>query len=80
MGDVFEQERAPGVAQDRSKVLTGGLTVTVPAGTFKNCIETEDFDPIGKTTMRKVYCPGVGLVREVYGEGQSIELIELETR
>lgn len=80
VGDVFEQERAPGVAEDRSKVLATGLTVTVPAGTFKDCIETEDFDPIGKTTQRKVYCPGAGLVREVEGTGGSVELVKLETR
>src|SRR5262245_57605475 len=52
-GDVFEQERAPGVAQDRSKVIAVGRTVKVPAGTFTNCIETEDYDPIGKSTQRK---------------------------
>jgi hypothetical protein len=80
VGDVFEQERAPGVAEDRSKVVATGLTITVPAGTFKDCIETEDFDPIGKTTQRKIYCPGVGLLREAYAEGGSVELVEREAR
>jgi len=80
VGDVFEQERAPGVAEDRSTVLATGRTVTVPAGTFSDCIETEDFDPLGKSTMRKVYCRGVGLVREDYGNGHALELIEVETR
>jgi len=64
VGDVFEQERAPGIAEDRTKVLAVNRTVKVPAGTFKDCIETEDYDPIGKSTMRKWYCPGVGLVKE----------------
>ncbi len=80
VGDAFDQERAPGVAEDRTTVVATGVTVTVPAGTFKNCIETEDFDPIGKTRQRKVYCRGVGLVREVFGQGRSLDLIELKTR
>ncbi len=80
LGDVFEQERTPGVAEDRSTVVATGRTITVPAGTFTDCIEVEDFDPIGKTTQRKVYCRGVGLVREILGGGGTIDLIELETR
>jgi hypothetical protein len=80
VGDVFEQERAPGVAEDRSTVHATGLAVTVPAGMFKDCIEIRDFDPIEKSTHRKVYCRGAGLVREVYGRGGSVELTKLETR
>ncbi|HZL84579.1 MAG TPA: hypothetical protein VFD07_04290 [Candidatus Krumholzibacteria bacterium] len=80
VGDVFEQERTPGVAMDRSTVLSTGKTVTVPAGTFTDCMEVEDYDPVGKTTQRKVYCREVGLVREILGEGQTIDLIEIEMR
>ena len=80
VGEFFEQEQAPGVAQDRSKVLAKVASVTVPAGTFEDCIEVEDYDPIGKTTQRKIYCRGVGLVQEVFGKGVSIDLIELEKR
>lgn len=80
VGDAFEQERAPGIAEDRSKIIATNLTVTVPAGTFKDCIETEDYAPIDKRTQRKCYCKGVGLVREIFGQGGSIELIKLETR
>jgi len=79
VGDVFDQERAPGVAQDRSTVIRTGLTVTVPAGICKDCIETEDFDPIKKTSQRKIYCRGTGLVREL-ARTQSLELIEFELR
>ena len=80
VGDVFEQERAPGVAEDRSTVIGVGRTVKVRAGTFTDCIETEDYDPIGKITQRKFYCKGVGLVREVTGKTRSSELIELVRR
>lgn len=81
VGDVFEQERAPGVAEDRSTVVAVGIQVTVPAGTFENCIETEDFDPIGKSKQRKFYAPGVGLVKEILSDGEStIELVKRESR
>ena len=81
VGDVFEQERAPGIAEDRSTVVAVGVSVTVPAGTFSNCIQTEDFDPVGKTTQNKFFAPGVGLVKEILSDGKStIELVKRETR
>lgn len=64
VGRTFEQERAPDVAEDRSKVLAVGLRVTTPAGTFSHCIKTEDYAPLDDVTEFKYYCPGVGLVRE----------------
>lgn len=77
VGDVLEQERAPGVAEDRSVIIAVGVKVTVPAGTYENCIETEDYDPIGKTTQRKYYAPGVGLLKEIFVDGKStVELLE----
>jgi hypothetical protein len=79
-GDEFEQEQAPGVAEDRSTVVATGVTVTVPAGTFTDCIETEDLDPIDDVTEHKFYCPDVGLVRETFAAGGTLDLIELERR
>jgi hypothetical protein len=79
VGDEFEQERAPGVAEDRSRVVAVDVRVTVPAGTFEGCIETEDVDPIGDATEHKFYCPDVGLVREAFPAGGSLDLIEFET-
>jgi hypothetical protein len=79
VGTEFEQERAEGVAEDRSTVVARGVSVTVPAGTFADCIETEDYDPIDDVTERKFYCAGVGLVREVFPAGGSLDLVELDT-
>jgi hypothetical protein len=73
-GDTFEQERAPGVAEDRSKVVAVDQKVEVPAGAFDGCIKTEDYAPLDKITEFKFYCPNVGLVREE-GEGFSSELV-----
>ncbi len=75
-GDEFEQERAPGVAEDRSKVVAVDQTVTTRAGAFKGCIKTEDYDPLGGVTEFKYYCPDVGMVKEESEDGETlIELI-----
>jgi hypothetical protein len=70
VGDAFEQERAPGVAEDRSEVVAVRLSVTTPAGRFDRCIKTKDFAPLDGNTEFKYYCAGVGLVRERFPEGR----------
>ena len=77
-GDVFEQERAPGVAEDRSTVLAVDQTVVTPAGEFSGCLHVEDFAPVEGGTGEKYYCPGVGIAREVF-DGGSLDLVEFES-
>jgi hypothetical protein len=71
VGQVFEQERAPGVAEDRSTVIDLGRRVTTPAGRFSGCIKTRDEAPLDRLVEFKFYCPGVGVVREVGQTGRS---------
>ncbi len=66
VGQTFEQERAPGVAEDVSTVIAMDVVVTTPAGSFTGCIQTEDTNPLGGTVESKYYCPGVGLVCEEF--------------
>jgi hypothetical protein len=75
-GDEFEQENAPGVAEDTSKVVAVDESIETPAGSFTGCIKTEDFDPIGGGTETKLYCPDVGLVREE-GADSFLELVSM---
>ena len=76
VGQQFEQERAPGVAEDRSKVLQLDIELTVPAGKFTGCIKVEDFAPLDKVTELKFYCPRAGLVREEAPSGTA-ELVRI---
>jgi hypothetical protein len=69
-GQVFEQERAPGVAEDRSKVVGVNIEARTPAGQFDRCIRTRDFAPLDNRTEFKIYCAGVGLVREKPRDGR----------
>ncbi len=64
VGDKFEQERAPGVAEDRSEVVDVGLEVETKAGRFDDCIRTSDYAPLDKSRELKYYCRGIGMVRE----------------
>ncbi|MGH2948730.1 MAG: hypothetical protein ACRDPC_21160 [Solirubrobacteraceae bacterium] len=70
VGEDFQQERAPGVAEDRSTVVALGVDVRTPAGSFSDCIKTKDFAPLDDVTEFKFYCPGVGLVREDLPDGR----------
>jgi hypothetical protein len=74
LGDRFEQERVPGVAEDRSRVVGVGLDVTTRAGRFSDCIKTKDYAPLDRSIEFKHYCPGIGLVREE-AAGSRIDLV-----
>lgn len=64
LGARYFQEIAPGEALDRGEHVAMGLTVTVPAGQFENCVMIEDSDALEPEDDPdpKVYCPGIGLV------------------
>jgi hypothetical protein len=62
-GMTFQQEFAPGIAEDRATIVRTG-SVTVPAGTFADAIIVRDFNPLDGSKGTKVYARGVGLVRD----------------
>ena len=64
----YLQEQAPGVAMDAGENVAMGITVDVPFARFSNCVEVRDtnlLDP-GGGGDQKIYCPGVGLVRDEF--------------
>jgi hypothetical protein len=65
LGSRYMQEIAPGVAMDRAEHVAVDLDVNVPAGSFDDCVRVRETSPLepGSTSI-KVYCPGVGLVRD----------------
>ncbi len=62
VGMKFEQEIAPGVAEDTATVIASGVRTKVPAGTFRDTILLRDRNPLDGSTGEKTYAPGVGLV------------------
>jgi hypothetical protein len=62
-GMTFQQEVAPGVAEDQATIVSRGST-TVPAGTFPDTITVRDFNPLDGSRSTKVYARDVGLIRD----------------
>lgn len=73
LGQVTPQESAPGVAEDKARVVDTHATVTVPYGRFHHCLKTEEFTRLEPDVLEnKFYCPGIGIVRERDVRGGSV--------
>lgn len=65
VGDKYNEENAPGVAEDQAEVLAVNESITVPYGSFTGCLRTRNTTPLDPSLVEeKVYCPGVGTVFE----------------
>jgi hypothetical protein len=62
VGVAFQQEIAPGVAEDQARVVAVGESTDVPAGTFDDTVTMEDGSPLDGGTGTKVYARGIGLI------------------
>ncbi|HKW13897.1 MAG TPA: hypothetical protein VJS69_05370 [Candidatus Krumholzibacteria bacterium] len=70
-GGPYRQEFQAGVAEDRGQVIATNATVTVPYGTFTNCIKTEEWSDIEPGLVEyKFYAKNVGVVRSVSVMGE----------
>ena len=63
VGDVFKSEDVSATIREVDTVLSVSETVTVPAGTFHDCVKIKEELADG-TTEFKFYAPGVGVVKE----------------
>lgn len=68
-GVVYRQEFYLGHAEDTGEVIAVSETVTVPAGTFEDCIRTHDASTLDTALdEEKIYCRGVGNVLILEGD------------
>jgi hypothetical protein len=79
-GNAYRQEYAVGIAEDKAEVIEVGLTVTVPFGTFTNCIKIkETSDIIPDLFEYKFYAPGVGFIKAVnVTDEEEVVLIDIQ--
>jgi hypothetical protein len=80
VGDRYAQENAPGVAEDRAKVLSLDAHATVPYGSFDGLLKTKDFSPLEPSVVEhKKYLRGVGsiLEKEVKGGQERLALVRV---
>ena len=82
VGDTYRQEYYEGEAEDMGTVLALGKTVTVPTGTYDDCLQTKDWSRISPAIDYKYYCPAVGymVLEETAAPGrQRVELVGIST-
>ena len=66
IGDSYDEENAPNIAQDHSEVLALDAKVNVPFGRFRGCLRTDNTTPLEPGFLEnKFYAPGVGLVLDL---------------
>jgi len=79
VGAKYSQEFQAGVAEDMAKVLSLAKSVTVPYGTFNNCLETQEWTALEPGSRGyKFYASGVGMVSEMDNKGETSELISIQ--
>lgn len=65
VGLKYYQEIAPGVAEDRAKIVSVNGSMVTPAGTFDQVLKTEETNPLKPEEKEfKFYAPGIGLIQE----------------
>jgi RTX calcium-binding nonapeptide repeat (4 copies) len=79
IGDAYDQEFAPGIAEDKAVVLGDELNRSVDYGSFKEVLQTRDFTPLepGKFEL-KYYAEGIGqILTENPLTGTTLELVSI---
>ena len=78
VGDQFKSEDVNREIHEDDEVVSVSETVSVPAGTFENCVKVKETLADGAVEF-KYYAPGVGVVREV-PSGGDVRLISHTTK
>ncbi len=68
IGQRYRPEDVPRITQEDDEVMSLTETVTVPAGTFHNCVRIKEVLSDGAVEF-KLYCPRVGIVKEGSDDG-----------
>jgi hypothetical protein len=71
VGMEYDQEVAPGVAEDHGEITAMGEPLSVPAGDFDDTLRVIESSPLDVGTSLKIYVSGIGMAVD-----ETIELIE----
>lgn len=80
VGDIYRQEYYEGKAEDMAEIISLDAKVKVKYGSFSNCLQTRDWNPLEPSNDEyKYYCPEIGnLVYEVGVEnGEGAQLVDI---
>ena len=76
VGHAFQQEIAPGIAEDKAAIVERGVMTEVPAGTFTDTLTIVDRNPLDGDQGTKVYAHGVGLIIDGPSELTTVSIPE----
>jgi len=81
VGDFYRQEFSLANAEDFAEVIRLNAVVKVPAGTFRNCLQTQETTPLETTLLeQKYYATGIGNVLTVNSRnGDKLKLVKITT-
>jgi hypothetical protein len=80
-GQHYRQEFLKGEAEDEASITARGLDVTVPFGSFHNCLKTVEFTLLEPgVSEAKFYCPDIGFVKARGIQGPETRLVLTELR
>ncbi len=79
-GFAYREEYYFNHAEDRAEITGTGLTVSIPLGTYNNCIQTRNWTELEPDlNENKWYAPGIGLIKEKnVSDNTEIVLIEIQ--
>ena len=79
-GMKYREEYYFNHAEDQAEILATAQTVTIPLGTYNNCIKTRNFTELEPTlNENKFHAPGIGLIKEVnVTDNTEINLIAIQ--
>ena len=70
-GVWYRQEYYEGEAEDVGQILSLSTTVTVPYGTYTNCLQTAEWTPLEPGIVEhKFYAAGIGMLKAEAVEGE----------
>ncbi len=64
VGDTWQSEAVPGIAEESDQVVSVDAAVKTPAGTYYHCVKVKEM-AAGEGAEYKYYAPHVGVVMEV---------------
>ena len=81
VGDFYRQEFSLANAEDFAETLSVTESVTVPAGSFNNCLKSQETTPLETDLLEhKFYAPGIGNVLTIDAKtGDRVQLIQIKT-
>ncbi len=81
LGNAYRQDFSIGMAEDMATVMSITESVSVPYGSWANCLKTSETTPLAPSAQRYMYyCSGVGNVQmENAASGDTLQLITVTT-